>query len=428
MTRPRAFLVFGLLLFALTADAGRRRAVGFPGVGSDETTPHGWLVANAHVLSTTQVVPDTSDLFPLRSMIGSAEVVGLGDITHGTHEVYTVKLRVIEYLVREMGFDVIGWEAPFPLVERINTYVQGGAGDGRALLNDMYRLTYFFWDTEEMLEVIEWMREYNAHRGSQPAVSIVGFDVTQPDAASNAVVAYLQTVDPPAAVIAEERYACARIAPISIGSGCETRAAEVLETLEARQAEFSALSSARAFDEALHNARVVLQSRVIVGNVRDQAMAENVLWLRQRRGTTRRMILWAHSGHIAEAPLPILGRPMGNVLSESLQGDYFSITTMTAAGSYLIWQDPTRTQQYLPVTRTFPALPAAAYEAAIRQRGEPFLLIPFLKVLPGWLTTPASFNTAPNSAGLTNMVAVLPTAFDAAIFIDTTTPLHPLAH
>lgn len=428
MPRSRAFFVFALLLVTLSADAGRRRAVGFPGVGPDETTPHGWLVANAHVLSSAQLGPDTSDLFPLRSMIGSAEVVGLGDITHGTHEVYTMKLRVIDYLVREMGFDVIGWEAPFPLVERINTYIQSGVGDPRTLLNDMYRLTYFFWDTEEMLEVIEWMREYNAHRGNRPAVSIAGFDVTQPDAASNAVVAYLQTVDPAEAVIAEEQYACARLAPVSIPAGCESHAAEVLLSLEARQAELTALSSAQAFDEALHNARVVVQSRTIVGNVRDQAMAENVLWLRERRGTTGRMILWAHSAHLAEAPLPILSRPMGNILSESLESDYFSITTLTAAGSYLIWQDPTRTQQYQPVMRTFPALEPAAYEAAIRQRGEPYLLIPFRKVLPAWLTTPSRFNLAPNSAGFSSMVAELPENFDAAIFIDTTTALHPLAH
>ncbi len=424
----RVSLVIALLLLTLTADAGRRRAVAFPGTGPDQSTPHGWLVANAHVLSTTQFVPDTSDLVPLRSMIGSAEVVGLGDITHGTREVYTMKLRVIDYLVREMGFDVVGWEAPFPLVERINAYVQGGPGDGRALLNEMYRLTYFFWDTEEMLEVIEWMREYNAHRGTRPAVSIVGFDVTQPDAASNEVVAYLQTVDPAAAVIAEERYACARVAPVSIGQGCVTNATEVLAGLEARQEELTALSSAPAFDNALHYARVVVQSRTIVGNVRDQSMAENVLWLRERRGTTGKMILWAHSAHLAEAPLSILSRPMGNVLAEILESDYFSITTLTAAGSYLIWQDPTRTQMFQPVLRTFPALSSNYYEASIRQRGEPLLLIPFRKVLPGWLTTPSPFNLAPNSAGFSSLTADLPANFDAAIFIDTTTALHPLAH
>lgn len=424
MTRPRLSLVFGVLLLALTVDAGpRRRAVGFPGVGPEETTPHGWLVANAHVLNTVQLGPDTSDLFPLRSMIGSSEVVGLGDVTHGTHEVYTVKLRVIDYLVREMGFDVLGWEAPFPLVERINAYVQGGAGDPRALLGEMYTLTYFFWDAEEILALVEWMREYNAHRGNRPPVHLVGFDVTQPDAASNAVVAYLRTVDPAAAVTVEQRYACARASSLSINDSCKVIATDILETLEAREAELTALSSAQAFGEALHQARVVVQSRWIFGLDRDQAMAENVLWLRQHRGSARRMILWAHSAHISEGPIALLGdRPMGKVLGETLQGDYFSITTMTAAGTYLIWH------QLEPVTKTLPALAPTAYETNIRQRGEPYLLIPFRKVLPGWLTTAAQFNLAPAAGSLSSTMGVLPENYDAAIFVDTTTAMHPLVH
>jgi erythromycin esterase len=424
MTPRRPLLVLGLLLLTLTIDAGpRRRAVGFPGVGPEETTPHGWLVANAHVLTSIEVGPDTSDLFPLRSMIGSSEVVGLGDVTHGTHEVYTVKLRVIDYLVREMGFDVLGWEAPFPIVERINAYVQGGAGDPRALLGEMFTLTYYFWDTEEMLDVVEWMREYNTHRGPRPPVQIVGFDVTQPDAASNAVVAYLRMVDPAAAVTAEEQYACARASSLSIDEACKAKATSILNSMATREAELTALSSATAFGEALHQARVVVQSRWIFGLERDQAMAENVLWLRQHRGSARRMILWAHSAHISEGPISLLGdRPMGKVLGETLAGDYFSITTMTAAGSYLVWS------QSKPVTKILPALPPTAYETQIRQRGEPFLLIPFRKVLPAWLTTAAQFNLAPAAGSLSNTVGVLSTNYDAAIFVDTTTVLHPLVH
>jgi erythromycin esterase len=429
MTRCALFVI-GLFLITLTIDAApRRRAVAAPGVGADEITPHGWLVANAHVLNTVALTPDTSDLFPLRAMIGSSEVVGIGDITHGTHEVYTVKLRVIDYLVREMGFDVVGWEAPFPLVERVNAYIQGEGGDLRSLLGEMHRLTYFFWDAEEIFDVIEWMREYNAHRGERPPVQVVGFDVTQPDAASNAVVAYLRTVDPAAAVTAEEQYACARASSLSIDEACKTKATSILNSIATREAELTALSSASAFAEALHQARVVVQSRWIFGLERDQAMAENVLSLRQRRGVARRMILWAHSAHISEAPIPLLGdRPMGRVLAETLAGDYFSITTMTAAGSYLVWADPTRTQQYQPVTKILPTLLPTAYEASIRQRGEPYLLIPFRKVLPGWLTTSTQFHMAPAAGSISSTVGVLPASYDAAIFMDTTTAMHPLAH
>jgi len=327
-----------------------------------------------------------------------------------------------------MGFDVLGWEAPFPLVESINTYVQTGAGDPRALLGQMYTLTYFFWDADEILAVIEWMREYNVHRGDRPPVTIVGFDVTQPNLASAAVIEYLRAVDPPAAVFAEDKYRCASSAPLSIPDGfCVDLVGEVLASLVAREAELTALSSAHDYNEALHNARIIGQSRVLIGPPRDLNMANNVLWLRQHRGSARKMILWAHSAHLSQSRQTFLEEPMGITLAASLEDDYFSLTTMTAAGSYLQWQDPTHTRTYVPVTRTFAALPPASYETSIRQRGEPYLLIPFRKVLPQWLAGSRSYNLA-GASGPVGSEGVLATQFDAAIFVDTTTAMHPLVH
>src|SRR5687768_12011554 len=158
---PRAIALFLALTIALpTVAAPRRRAVAKPVF--DTSTVRGWLEKNAHFLAATELTPYSYDLEPLRLMIGDATLVGLGDGSHGTHEFYTVKLRLIDYLVREMNFDVIAFEGAFPLFERINQYVQGSAGDPRALLNEGNdRLLYFFWNVEEMLAVIEWAREYN---------------------------------------------------------------------------------------------------------------------------------------------------------------------------------------------------------------------------------------------------------------------------
>ena len=139
------------------------------------------------------------------------------------------------------------------------------------------------------------------------------------------------------------------------------------------------------------------------------------------------MILWAHSAHLSQSKQTFLEEPMGITLAASLQDDYFSLTTMTAAGSYLQWQDPTRTKTYVPVTRTFAALPPASYETSIRQRGEPYLLIPFRKVLPQWLAGSKGYNSA-GAAGPAGAEGVLATQFDGAIFIDTTTAMHPLVH
>jgi erythromycin esterase len=175
MLRLRAFFLLAVVLLGATADAARRRSAGKPSV--DPSTVEGWLLVHATPLVSTELVPSSADLAALKAIAGPAKVVGLGDGTHGTHEFFTVKLRMIDYLVREMGFDVVALEAPFPLLNRINLYVQGGPGDPRALLGEARDLYYTFLDAEEILELIEWMREYNLMRGSRPAIEIAGMDV-----------------------------------------------------------------------------------------------------------------------------------------------------------------------------------------------------------------------------------------------------------
>jgi erythromycin esterase-like protein len=114
-----------------------------------------------------------------------AAVVGLGDVTHGSHEPMAIKAELIPLLVTELGFRTIAFEGPFAQFERLNNYVMSGNGDpGKALEN----ADYFFWDTHEVLGVIEWAREQNA-RGLQPPIEIVGIDTAAAYASRDAAMA-----------------------------------------------------------------------------------------------------------------------------------------------------------------------------------------------------------------------------------------------
>jgi erythromycin esterase len=423
MTR-RTTLAFVLILLSLSLEAAPRRRAAGKASSYDESTPAGWLAANAYVLSTPDFVPFTGDLQPLRAMIGSAGVVALGDGTHGTHEFYTMKLRAIDMLVREAGFDVVALEGPFPLINRIDAYVQGGPGDGRALLREMKPMGYYYLDAEELLEIVEWMREYNAHRGDRPAVHISGFDVLEAYAASREVINYLNTVDPVGGVTAQGRYNCIPPGAILLTSDCEGAAIIVRDTLAAREAQLVPQSSAAAFHEALQNARVVVQSRVAFGTVRDVAMAQNALWLRDHRGSTRKIILWGHNAHLAKASSTLAPPPpMGQLLAQSLGSDYFSVATLTAAGTFRYWNHTKLDHDFA----TFGPLQPTAYESYIRQRGVASLLIPLRGTLPTWLTTSTRYNVGSGS-GVVTASGSLPALYDAAIFIDTTTPLSAIAN
>jgi erythromycin esterase len=423
MLRRAGSLVLALSLLTLTVDAAPRRRAASKCCSYDESTPAGWLAANASVLTSADLTSYNGDLSPLGAMIGDSDVVGLGDISHGTHELHTMKLRLIDYLVREKGFEVVGIEAPFPIMNRINAYVQGGAGDARAMLREMRELQYPFWDAEELVAVIEWMREYNAHRGERAAVQIAGFDVLEAYAASRSVLEYLNAVDPVYAVSAQATYQCVAITPLYVDAECQVKAIQVREKLVVREAELTALSSAAAFQEALHNARVVVQSRFPFGQNRDNALAANVLWLRESRGSNRKLILWAHSGHVSKDSSSWAGvpQPMGMQLTTSLGDEYFALTTLIAQGTY---------RHYIPAeqkngVKALPPLLPTSYEAYIRQRGVPFLLIPLRGTLPSWLTARAPYNVVGTSQ-LHAVTDPLASRYDAAIFIDNTTPLQPI--
>lgn len=65
------------------------------------------------LLATVDPAAPLGDLTPLRRAIGDAEIVGLGESTHGAAEEETLKHRTLRLLIERMGFrSVAGWSAP----------------------------------------------------------------------------------------------------------------------------------------------------------------------------------------------------------------------------------------------------------------------------------------------------------------------------
>jgi len=50
------------------------------------------------------------DLSPLKNVLKDVQIVGLGEATHGTKEFFQMKHRMLEFLVKEMGFTVLALE------------------------------------------------------------------------------------------------------------------------------------------------------------------------------------------------------------------------------------------------------------------------------------------------------------------------------
>ena len=130
-----------------------------------------WLAANAIPLTTVEAGHGFADMQPLQAIVGNARIVSLGEATHGTREFFQLKHRMLEFFVSEMGFTIFGIEATMTESFDINEYVLTGKGDPAKGLAGIY---FWTWDTEEVLDMIQWMRRYNAHPGTPRRSSSTG--------------------------------------------------------------------------------------------------------------------------------------------------------------------------------------------------------------------------------------------------------------
>ena len=281
-----------------------------------------WFRSQAVPLKTSRPGSGFEDLQALKAMIGDARIVSVGEATHGTREFFQLKHRILEFLVSEMGFTIFGIEANWPESLAVNDYVLKGKGDPAKALTGLY---FWTWNTEEVLDMIRWMRHYNEDPTHERKVEFQGFDMQTPFVAVANVLAYLQKVDPghvdSAKGTLESLDSAAKVRSYSNrpeGRRQKTSAglAKMLERFDQRRADYVERSTEKEWSLAGQNLRVVSQAENMLANPgrgianRDRHMAENVKWLLEREPADSKIMLWAHNQHVA-ADASLGFEPMG---------------------------------------------------------------------------------------------------------------------
>jgi erythromycin esterase len=132
-----------------------------------------WLRRHAIPLTTVAAGRGFADLQQLKPVVGNARIVPLGEATHGTREFFQLKHRLLEFLVTEMGFTTFAIEANWPESLAVNDYVLLGRGDPAKVLDGFH---FWTWNTEEVLDLIIWMRQFNKRNTNKTKVKFAGFD------------------------------------------------------------------------------------------------------------------------------------------------------------------------------------------------------------------------------------------------------------
>ncbi|HEX6978197.1 MAG TPA: protein-L-isoaspartate(D-aspartate) O-methyltransferase [Alphaproteobacteria bacterium] len=258
---------------------------------------------------------------------GTYRMVLLGESTHGTSEFYRARARLTRHLVEHHGFNIVAIEADWPDAALVDALIR----DRPRRLTDERPFTRFpvwMWRNTDFSELVRWARSYNENvTDDARKVSLHGLDLYSLYASTDAVIKYLDKVDPEAARIARERYGCltpwqsdpATYGRAALNTGyalCEAGAMEILRDLLAKRIEYIGRDSDAYFDAA-QNARLVAAAeryyRIMYygsaesWNLRDKHMFETLQAILAARGPSAKAVVWAHNSHIGNAAATQMG-------------------------------------------------------------------------------------------------------------------------
>ncbi len=256
---------------------------------------------------------------------GDAEIVLLGEATHGTSEFYRARAAITRRLIEHHGFTVVAVEADWPDAARIDRYVRHHAPRPRRG-ESFVRFPTWMWRNLEVLAFADWLRSYNEPKPERAKASFHGLDVYSLTESIHAVLEYLDRIDPDEATKARWRYGCLtpwQDEPQQYGhaversrfADCEDAVVEQLRELLDHRMEWIA-SDGEAFFDAERNARIVRAAEqyyrsVYRGaaeswNLRDRHMFETLQALMAHHGNAR-AIVWAHNSHVGNAAATAMG-------------------------------------------------------------------------------------------------------------------------
>lgn len=331
-----------------------------------------WFRGRSHPLTTAEPGAPREDLAWLGELVGDAQVVSLGEATHGTHEFFTLKHRMVEYLVTEHGFTAVTFEANLAGGRVVDAWVQGEGPDDELHANlALAHTLYHTWDTAEVLAMIRWMRSYNEGRPAADRVHFHGFDIGGDSMAAVQAVDYLRRVADDATVAG----AAERLGSMARGIGADrgdmaAAVRSVLDDLDEGRERYETASGPRELALVRAGLDNALRSLTFSPGpddapeeskgFRDQAMADNsaaLLAAERLEKPGARIICWAHNAHVARQMLPVvLGTPwlaadgdarapleyirvpsMGRHLDDRFGNDHVVVGFAFGHGSFKCW-------------------------------------------------------------------------------------------
>lgn len=400
---------------------------------------------------------EASELRPLLQRIGNARLVLIGEATHGTSEFYRFRAEITKALIEQKDFQFVAVEADWPDAYRIHDFVTHKHRDEPHDWEAFARFPTWMWRNQEVLDFIHWLRDYNLDkRVPGRRVGFFGLDLYSLFTSINAVLNYLDGVDPETAKLARVRYGCLTPwegDPANYGravlSGryrsCEAHVTQMLRELLQRRGEdavingeelFNAQLNAQLAADAEHYYRIMYYGSDESWNHRDTHMFNTLQQLLDRYGAGTKAVVWEHNSHLGNAAATQFGKHgqlnVGQLCREEYGPELYAIGQGTDHGTVAaasVWDGPIEIKQ---VQSSHPE----SYEHLMHLSEIEAFLLPLTKSKNPQLTTALATRRLERAIGVIYRPeterhshyfdASLPHQFDEWIWFDKTSAVQPL--
>jgi erythromycin esterase-like protein len=364
------------------------------------------LLSDVVVHEAVPLIGELADYDPLLDVIGDARLVLIGEASHGTHDFYRERAQITKRLIKEKGFNAVAVEADWPDAYRVNQYVKGKSSDADAVdaLSGFKRFPAWMWRNADVLDFVGWLRAHNDSVQDDAKVGFYGLDLYSLHSSIEAVLQYLDKIDPVAAEQARARYACfdhfgkdeqayGYATGFGIAESCEEEVVDQLLEIHRRAMQYARLDGRVAIDNyfyAWQNAKLVrnaeryyrsmFSGRVLSWNLRDSHMAEtldSLLRFLSAQDRQTRIVVWEHNSHLGDASATAMGKEgewnVGQLVRQRYGNDAVLVGLTTYSGTVTAasnWDAPAE-RKYVR-----PALPDS-YESLFHDAGIPRFLLTF---------------------------------------------------
>lgn len=264
----------------------------------------------------------------------NASIFGFGEATHDGKEFFNLKAKFFKYLVENHDVKVFIMEESYPAESGINEWISGGEGDIKTITKNFSLRP---WHTEEVADLLKWMRNYNLDKAKEDQIRFYGMDIQVVDKINLEIRDYANKYNVP---VNEEL--------LSVVDSCTFKKIEyrsptnwadiqlpklkqIEKIISIDQNSFNSKqqeeldSTIRALNYLKKYTYYLQHSR---SEVRDQKMFENVKWIVNNKTKNGKAFIWAHNEHVNNKEISPAGSgwiSLGGHLKEFYGDEYYSV-------------------------------------------------------------------------------------------------------